>query len=356
MSFADRVIAWQRRHGRHDLPWQGTRDPYLLWLAEVMLQQTQVATVIPYFNRFVCRFPDVRSLANAPIDDVMAAWAGLGYYSRARNLHRCAQQLIAQHGGTFPRSADELAQLPGVGRSTAAAIAAFAWGERAAILDGNVRRVFARHFGIEGYPGTARTERELWRLAEASLPALAIEVYTQGLMDLGAMVCLRRRPRCGECPVHASCVATREGRTEALPAPRPVRSRPLRSATLAIIRDGRGAVLLERRAPNGIWGGLLSAPEFEADLPDAALVAEIERRFGLRGAVVQRLEVLRHEFSHYSFLMQPRVVQLVNAVSLGDAAGFAWLDAWEMENAALPAPVRRLLHAVAGVNPAAAVT
>jgi A/G-specific adenine glycosylase len=193
MTFSDRVVAWQRQHGRHDLPWQGTRDPYLIWLSEVMLQQTQVATVIPYFDRFVGRFPDVRTLAAAALDDVMAAWAGLGYYSRARNLHRCAAEVMARHGGEFPRTAAALAELPGIGRSTAAAVAAFAYGERAAILDGNVKRVFARHFGIEGHPGAASTERAMWHFAEAQLPVAGVELHA-GPDGSRRDDCLRRRP------------------------------------------------------------------------------------------------------------------------------------------------------------------
>jgi len=348
MKFSQRVVAWQRRHGRHDLPWQGTRDPYRIWLSEVMLQQTQVATVIPYFQRFVSRFHDVQSLAAAALDDVMAAWAGLGYYSRARNLHRCAQQVVAQHGGVFPRSADALAQLPGIGRSTAAAIAAFAHSERAAILDGNVKRVFARHFGIAGYSNVATTEREMWRVAETELPDAGIESYTQGLMDLGATICLRRQPRCGDCPVQATCVAARDGRVDLLPAPRPARMRPLRAATLALIMDDAGSVLVKRRPPNGIWGGLLSVPEFDADLSDAELLAAVERRFGLRGVVLRRLEPLRHEFSHYSFVIQPGVVRVTAAVALNEGCGVAWLAPHDVRDAALPAPVRRLLDSLAG--------
>ena len=348
MKFSQRVVAWQRRHGRHDLPWQGTRDPYRIWLSEVMLQQTQVATVIPYFQRFVSRFHDVHSLAAATLDDVMAAWAGLGYYSRARNLHRCAQQVVVQHGGVFPRSADALAQLPGIGRSTAAAIAAFAHSERAAILDGNVKRVFARHFGIAGYSNVATTEREMWRVAETELPDAGIESYTQGLMDLGATICLRRQPRCGDCPVQATCVAARDGRVDLLPAPRPARMRPLRAATLALIMDDAGSVLVKRRPPNGIWGGLLSVPEFDADLSDAELLTAVERRFGLRGVVLRRLEPLRHEFSHYSFVIQPGVVRVTAAVALNEGCGVAWLAPHDVRDAALPAPVRRLLDSLAG--------
>ncbi|HSQ10800.1 MAG TPA: A/G-specific adenine glycosylase [Burkholderiaceae bacterium] len=347
MKFSDLLVAWQRRHGRHGLPWQGTRDAYRIWLSEIMLQQTQVATVVPYYLRFLARFPDVHALAVAPIDDVMSAWAGLGYYSRARNLHRCAQTIVGEHDGAFPSSAAMLEQLPGIGRSTAAAIAVFAFGERAAILDGNVKRVFARHFGVGGYPGAVATERVLWELVTAQLPRADIETYTQGLMDLGATICVRARPRCDACPVRSTCIALRDERIAELPAPRPSRVRPLRAATLALITDSTGAILLERRAPTGIWGGLLSAPEFDAELSDAALQAAIAKRFGLRGSVEQRLESVRHEFSHYSFLMHPRVVSATGAIGVAQAAGLEWLGADEVDHAALPAPLRRLLRTLA---------
>jgi A/G-specific adenine glycosylase len=341
--FSERIITWQRAHGRHDLPWQGTRDPYRIWLSEVMLQQTQVASVIPYYLRFVDRFRDVEVLAAATSDDVMSAWAGLGYYSRARNLHRCAQVIATEHAGQFPRSAAELARLPGIGRSTAAAIAAFAFGERAAILDGNVKRVLARHFAVAGHPGVSSVERALWGIAEQQLPHADIEAYTQGLMDLGSSICTRRRPQCAQCPLQASCVARREGRIAELPAPRPPKARPLRAATLALIGDASGAVLLERRAPAGIWGGLLSLPEFEADLSDTELARQIERRFALAASVIERLEPVRHEFSHYSFVMQPRVLQAMRVVSVAEAAGVEWVAPDRFRHAPLPAPIRRLL-------------
>jgi len=341
--FSESIIGWQRTHGRHDLPWQATRDPYRIWLSEVMLQQTQVSTVIPYYRRFVERFPDVGALAAAAVEEVLAAWSGLGYYSRARNLHRCAGTIVTDHGGCFPRSAAELARLPGIGRSTAAAIAAFAFGEQAAILDGNVRRVLARHFGVAGYPGAAPVERALWSVAEGQFPVEDVAAYTQGLMDLGATVCARRQPRCAGCPVSATCVARREGRIGELPAPRPRRSRPLRTATLALIADASGAVLLERRAAAGVWGGLLSPPEFAPEVADAALRREVEQRYALRVRVVGRMEPVRHEFSHFSFVMQPRLLSTVGATAAAEAAGLEWLDVERIEQAALPAPIRRLL-------------
>jgi A/G-specific adenine glycosylase len=345
-GFADRVIRWQRSHGRADLPWQGTRDPYRIWVSEIMLQQTQVAAVIPYYARFLARFPDVDALAAAPAADVMAAWAGLGYYSRARNLHRCAQQVVAEHGSRFPREVEALAALPGIGRSTAAAISAFAFGTRAAILDGNVKRVFARHFGIDGFPGTSAVERRMWTLAEALLPAEGIEPYTQGLMDLGATLCVRARPRCADCPVRASCIALRENRVGDLPAPRPVKPRPLRHATVMIMRDDAGAVLLETRPPSGIWGGLTSLPEFDAEAPDDALRAAIRERYGLDVELGERLPELRHEFSHFSLLMYPRLARIVAAVGAADAPARR-VALLALQDCALPAPIRKLLRSLA---------
>lgn len=349
VSFAARVIAWQKVHGRHDLPWQQSREPsvnpYRIWLSEIMLQQTQVATVIPYFKRFVERFSDVHALAAAPVDAVMSIWAGLGYYTRARNLHRCAQQIVEQHSGKFPRSADSLAQLPGIGRSTAAAIAALAYGERAAILEGNVKRVLARHFGIEGYPGSAHVQRSLWQLAERLLPAKNVETYTQGLMDLGAMICVRARPLCAVCPVGTTCVARRDQKTNLLPAARPVKQRPIRSAIVLLLRDDDGAFLLEQRPPSGIWGGLLSLPEFDVQ-SQKTLVAEVQSRYGLHIRLVETLAAIRHEFTHYTFVMQPRSAQVIGTPAASDAL-LRPLMPDELEAAPLPSPIRRLLQQVA---------
>ncbi len=341
-DFADRISAWQKIHGRHDLPWQRTRDPYPIWLSEIMLQQTQVATVIPYYQRFIRRFADVRALASAPNEAVMACWAGLGYYSRARNLHRCAQQIVTTHAGEFPRRVEQLAQLPGIGRSTAAAIAALAFGERAAILDGNVKRVLARHFAIEGYPGSPKVERALWTRADGLLPARDIEAYTQGLMDLGASVCARSRPICSACPVNDTCVARRERTIERLPAPRPAKERPIRSAIVLAMQDTSGAVVLELRPPSGIWGGLLSLPEFEAGATDDAIVAAVNARYGLLIALAEPLGEIRHEFTHYTYLMRPRCAHVVGATGVANSS-LRRVAEEELQTAPLPAPIRRLL-------------
>ena len=256
-DFAARVVAWQRHAGRHGLPWQASRDPYRVWLSEIMLQQTQVTTVLAYYARFLERFPGVAALAAASLDDVLAAWSGLGYYSRARNLHRCAQVLMTEHAGRFPSDAEQLSTLPGIGRSTAAAIAAFCFGERAAILDGNVRRVLTRVLGFDADLAQAANERALWTQAEALLPERGIEAYTQGLMDLGASLCSARAPQCPACPLHAVCVAAREG----VPERYPVKTRKLvrgRRENLWLCLQWRGSTWLLRRPDSGIWAGLWS--------------------------------------------------------------------------------------------------
>jgi len=352
-KFASRLITWQATDGRHDLPWQGTRDPYRIWLAEVMLQQTQVATVLPYFTRFLERFADVESLAAASLDAVMRAWAGLGYYSRARNLHRCAQVIVTRHAGRFPDSPEALAQLPGIGRSTAAAIAAFAHGVRAPILDGNVKRVMARHFGVEGYPGAV--ERQLWQLAESQLPDSDIGAYTQGLMDLGATLCTRRAPRCDACPVRGSCVALRDGRVAELPTPRRARERRVRETSVALIRDSAGALLFERRPPTGVWGGLLSAPEFDAALTDAELASAIEQRYGVMVEPEGRAATVRHDFTHFTLVMHPRLLRLAGSTRVSEG-GAVWCAVAEFVAVPLPAPMRRIVLALARHGAPAPVT
>jgi A/G-specific adenine glycosylase len=327
-DFSTRLIAWQRVHGRHDLPWQNTRDPYWIWLSEIMLQQTQVSTVIPYYVRFLARFPDVNALAAAPLDDVMTLWAGLGYYSRARNLHRCAQVVSAEYGGHFPRTVDELAQLPGIGRSTAAAIASFAFGARATILDGNVKRVLARHFAVRGVPGEPRFEKRLWTLAESELPARHIEAYTQGLMDLGAEVCTRKRPACAKCPLNATCKAYAHGKPEAFPEARPRKNRPVRNTSMMVFLH-EGEVLLEKRPPTGVWGGLWCFPEIEPALEGPAGRKE--------------LPVLRHEFTHFTLDITPVVCFLESHALRTAEPGQVWLPVEEAIGAAVPTPVRRLL-------------
>jgi A/G-specific adenine glycosylase len=341
-AFAGKLIRWQARHGRHDLPWQRTRDPYRVWLSEVMLQQTQVATVIPYYERFLARFPDVKALAGVPLDEVLALWSGLGYYSRARNLHAAAQVVAESHGSRFPRTREALASLPGVGRSTAAAIAVFAFGGREAILDGNVKRVLARHFAVRGYPGEKRIENRLWKIAEAQLPAKNIERYTQALMDLGAGLCTRRHPACASCPLRMSCEAHARGKAEGYPAPRPRRALPRRETTmLLLLREGE--VLLEKRPPTGVWGGLWCLPEMPAGADPREYC---RRRFGAKRVHATRLPLLRHGFTHFTLDVTPVVCRLEVAASFLAEPGQVWLVLEEAAQAAIPAPVRKLLLAV----------
>ena len=341
-AFARSLIRWQVRHGRHDLPWQSTRDPYRVWLSEVMLQQTQVATVIPYYERFLARFPDVKSLAGAPLDEVLALWSGLGYYSRARNLHAAAQVVVESYGTRFPRTREALAALPGVGRSTAAAIAVFAFGKREAILDGNVKRVLARQFAVRGYPGEKRIENRLWKLAESQLPARNIERYTQALMDLGAGVCTRKQPACASCPLRMSCEAHARGKAEAYPEPRPRRVVPRKKTSMLLLLC-EGEVLLEKRPPAGVWGGLWCLPE----MPVGADPREYcGRRFGARLAHAERLPVLRHGFTHFSLQVTPVVCRLHGAATSASEPGQVWLPLEEAAKAAIPALVRKLLLAL----------
>ncbi len=338
-DFAGRLIAWQAQHGRHDLPWHNTRHAYRIWLSEIMLQQTQVTTVLPYYARFLERFPDIRTLAAAPVGEVMALWSGLGYYARARNLHACARAVVERHGGEFPRETAAIAALPGIGRSTAAAIAAFAHGTRGAILDGNVKRVLARCFGIAGFPGNKTVENRLWQLAESLLPDQGIETYTQALMDLGATVCTRGKPACARCPLDGECIALKQDRVAELPTPRPRKAVPQRSARFLILRhDDR--VLLELRPPSGIWGGLLCLPEL-ADDDDPRLLAR--RRYACRVDCVDVQPPLTHGFTHFTLTLQPLLCRVAKVDRHAAQPGVQWLDPDELARAALPAPIRKLL-------------
>jgi A/G-specific adenine glycosylase len=338
-GLAAKLIAWQKRHGRHDLPWQGTRDPYRIWVSEIMLQQTQVATVIPYYQRFIQRFPDIAALAAAPLDEVLRHWAGLGYYSRARNLHRAAQTVLQEFRGRFPHRFDEVAALPGIGRSTAGAIVVFSRRVRHAILDGNVKRVLARLLGISGYPGEPRVSNRLWRQAERLLPQHDIATYTQGLMDLGAGVCTRSRPRCRECPWAAHCVARRRGLITTLPGRKPRKALPQRrTVMLALTRAGE--VLLEKRPPVGIWGGMWCLPEA---MQESNIAAHCLQRFGAQIGEVRRLKLIEHGFTHYKLDIQPLRLQVAALAPRSAEPGHIWLPVEEAREAAIPAPVKRIL-------------
>lgn len=340
-SFSQQLIAWHAAAGRHDLPWQHTRDPYRIWLSEIMLQQTQVSAVIPYYLRFLERFPDLASLASAPQDDVLAHWSGLGYYARARNLHRAAQQIMVQHEGRFPTRPAEIQALPGIGRSTAAAIAAFAFGERAAILDGNVKRVLTRCFGIEGYPDQPRVLQRLWALAESLLPQANIEIYTQAMMDLGATLCVRGKPRCASCPLQQLCVAFHTQRTTELPHPKPRRPLPQREAIVLILQQGQ-EILLQKRPPQGIWGGLWSFPEVEAS---AVLAQHVAEHFGKQVRRILPLTALEHGFTHFRLTLRPLWVEVTPRKKSEEMMpGLVWLTLDEAMDAAIPTPVRKLLR------------
>jgi len=340
-GFAGRVVRWQQAHGRNTLPWQATRDPYRVWLSEIMLQQTQVATVLDYYERFLQRFGDVRALAAAELDEVLGLWSGLGYYSRARNLHRCAQEVVARHGGNFPRSAELLQTLPGIGRSTAAAIASFCFGERAAILDGNVRRVLTRVLGFDADLALAANERALWAHAEALLPAggvrEAMPRYTQGLMDLGATVCLSRNPSCLLCPVREVCAAQRQGDPERYPVRTRKIKRSSQSLWLLLARAGDCSAWLQKRPDTGIWGGLHCVPVFDSYQQLEATVAQTAQPRAQLEEDAPFLHVLTHRDLH----LHPVRTNLPRTGVTG--LDGAWFSAAQWTRLGLPSPVRRLL-------------
>ena len=341
-EFAPTLLAWFDRHGRHDLPWQHPRTPYRVWLSEIMLQQTQVAVVVPYFARFVDALSDVPALARASQDEVLALWSGLGYYARARNLHAAARRCMDLHGGDLPRDLDALQALPGIGRSTAGAILSQAWGDRAAILDGNVKRVLARLFGIEGWPGLPKVEKQLWTIAARLLPESRLADYTQAQMDFGATLCTRADPACAACPLREACVAHREGRTAELPHPKPGKPLPEREARMLLVEDDRGRVLLQRRPPTGVWAALWSLPEHA----DAAASRDwFDQHLAGDFARAEVLAPVLHGFTHYRLRILPmRVAGVRPRDAVGDNPGLRWASRAELQAIGLPAPVRRLLE------------
>lgn len=319
---APELLDWFDRSGRKHLPWQQDRTPYRVWVSEVMLQQTQVATVIPYYQRFMARFPDVHALAIAPADEVLHLWTGLGYYARARNLQRAAQVIVAEHAGAFPESIEAVQSLPGIGRSTAGAILALSRHQRHPILDGNVKRVLTRYFGIEGFPGETSVERELWRLADACTPADRVADYTQAIMDLGATVCVRSRPLCAVCPLQEHCVARIEHRQSQLPTPKPKKARPQRRAVAVIAMNEDGAILLERRPPTGLWGGLWTFPQFDDREAAAAWMGT-----GYAHVSTEQLPDYRHAFTHYDLTLEPILVRVAGRDSqVAETDARLWYD------------------------------
>lgn len=337
-AFAEKLIAWQQAHGRHDLPWQQTRDPYAIWVSEIMLQQTQVSAVIGYYGRFMARFPTIASLAAASQDEVMQHWSGLGYYSRARNLHHAAQTIMREHNGEFPQDFSHIQTLKGIGRSTAAAISVFAFQQQQTILDGNVKRVLARLHAVEGWPGLPAVEKQLWALAESLLPQQNLPAYIQGLMDFGATLCTRSKPRCSECPMQTQCLAFQQQRVAQLPFSKPRKALPEKQTTMLMIVDA-GEILLEKRPNQGIWGGLWSLPEVATtQIP----VQQVQEKYGMQTESLEVMPVLWHTFTHFKLEITPQPLQLVGRRA-ETSPDRQWLPFADAIGAALPTPVRTLL-------------
>lgn len=342
-SFADALLAWFDVHGRHDLPWQRDGRAYAVWVSEIMLQQTQVTTVIPYFERFMAAFPDVASLAAATLDDVLAHWSGLGYYARARHLHAAACRMRDEHGGNVPEDFDALVALPGIGRSTAGAIMSIAFDRRYPILDGNVKRVLTRRAGIAEWPGSSAVVRTLWTMADELTPQTRVADYTQAIMDLGATLCTRSKPLCMHCPVSAGCRAREDGTQDAIPAARPRRSKPRRSVRMLVLRDAVGAVLLERRPPAGIWAGLYSLPELPEEVPLQAWSLE---HIGVKLRAAGALETVSHSFTHFDLDIEPLLARSDGQIAAMDRPDLLWYKPGHLRRPGMPAPVARLLDSL----------
>ena len=347
--FRRRVLDWFDEHGRKELPWQQPREPYRVWISEIMLQQTQVATVIPYFERFMARFPDLQSLALAPIDEVLHHWSGLGYYARARNLHRCAREVQAQYAGTLPQAQSALEALPGIGRSTAGAIRSLGQDQTAAILDGNVKRVLARCYAIDGWPGSSAVLKRLWALSEALTPTDRCADYNQAMMDLGALVCTRSRPACQRCPLADDCQALSQGNPTAYPGAKPKKPIPVKSTRMMILRDRQGRILLQRRPPSGIWGGLWSLPECPTE---ADVVQWCREQIGCEIGRQRPLTQRRHTFSHFHLDIQPIRAPIKNpSLRVMDGDEWVWYNLSQPDNRGLAAPIARILREMAGEDP-----
>ncbi len=341
-AFSLAVLQWYDSHGRKDLPWQQGITPYRVWVSEIMLQQTQVATVIPYFERFMQVLPDVFALAAAPADEVLHLWTGLGYYSRARNLHKAAQLVVQQHDGVFPHDLEALTELPGIGRSTAGAIASLSMGLRAPILDGNVKRVLARYHAVEGWPGETRVQAQLWQLAERYTPQQRVNHYTQAMMDLGATLCTRSKPMCLVCPLQAGCQARVLGQPTAYPHSKPRKALPVRQCVMPLLVNSGGDIWLERRPDSGLWGGLWCPPQ----LDDGAQLADWLQQRGWQAGEPAVLEPLRHTFSHFHLDIQPLLLQVEPGAGVAEG-GQVWYNLRQPSRLGLAAPVKKLLKRVA---------
>ena len=341
-QFQHAVLDWFDRHGRKDLPWQQDIDPYRVWVSEIMLQQTQVKTVIPYFERFMQRFGEVSALASAEQDEVLHLWTGLGYYSRARNLHETARRITEHHRGIFPSEVERLQQLPGIGRSTAGAIAAIAYRQGAPILDGNVKRVLARFFAVDGYPGQGPVQKQLWALAEQHTPIERVQDYTQGMMDLGATVCTRSKPRCEQCPLSSRCLARQQDEIERYPGKKPRKILPVRSTHMLIIENQRGEILLHKRPPSGIWSGLWIFPEVAQDIEPEHFCRDT---LGADLLAAEHWQSYRHSFSHYHLDIQPLHlrVQLNNHQTM-EAGRALWYNRRQPQAVGLAAPMKKLME------------
>jgi A/G-specific adenine glycosylase len=340
--FSERLLQWWDQYGRKDLPWQQQATPYRVWVSEIMLQQTQVTTVIPYFQRFMARFPTIESLAAATADEVLHHWSGLGYYARARNLHMAAHIIRERHHGVFPLDIEDVMALPGIGRSTAGAILALAAEQFHPILDGNVKRVLTRLHAIEGWPGSKDIENELWQLASHHTPHRRIAHYTQAIMDLGATLCTRARPLCDRCPAQSQCLAYGQGRVTDFPTPKPRGTLPIRRTQLLVVRDTAAAVLLTKRPPAGIWGGLWSLPECDVG---ADITEWCRHRLGLDVREEQRWPVVRHTFSHFHLDIHPVLVRIgTRAAAIMDDTESVWYNPQQPQQLGLAAPIQRLLN------------
>lgn len=345
--FSQQILQWFDQEGRTDLPWQHPRSAYRVWVSEIMLQQTQVKTVIPYFETFMRRFPDIYALASAEQDDVMSCWAGLGYYARARNLHRCAKVIVEEYSGEFPVVLELLESLPGIGRSTAGAILSQAFEQRGVILDGNVKRVLSRYAAIEGWPGQASVAKQLWQLADQLMPKERYADYTQAIMDVGALICKRSKPECPHCPLQSDCQAQLLGTVELFPGKKSRKPLPTKSTRLLIIEHNQ-QILLEKRPPTGIWGGLWSLPEMNADCLESDIQHSVIERFGLIPCDMQQGKSFKHTFSHFHLMIEPWRLQVDSKVNKVAESQAEWVEVDRLEAFGMPRPVEQLIYKTFG--------